>query len=176
MGKVILITGIHGVGKGYIAEQLKNKISIPVYTASELIRQSGVFIENDKRTKNIKSNQNQLLYAIHCFVHDDVFILDGHTCLINANHEIEGIDTEIFRQMDLIGIISIYDDIQAIQERMYQRNQLYFENSFLEKFQNCELDSSKKLAKTLNVPFLSFKNNSNIDSLVDFIEEPSIRK
>lgn len=60
-----ILCGIHGVGKSYFCEQIKRKIDIETYTASELISaEKEEFFSSDKHNKDIDDNQKHLLSAV----------------------------------------------------------------------------------------------------------------
>ena len=56
MKKIILLTGIHGVGKGYISERIRCQVNFPIYEASRLIKQSGNISDFNKLDKMRKNN------------------------------------------------------------------------------------------------------------------------
>ena len=170
MKKVIFLSGIHGVGKGFISKQIEKEINMPIYEASKLIRLNGGIIDKDKKAKNVNDNQDLLINSINNLVEHDTFILDGHTCLINNENRIELIDIEIFRRINVIGIVLVYDDINIISERLYKRDNIYFDKSLLDDLQKSERLNTEKLSEELRVPLLSFKNGNDIKRLIDFIK------
>lgn len=171
MKKIILLTGIHGVGKGYISNLIKDKIKLPIYEASKLIKQTGNDSDYNKKVKNINENQELLYLGINNFINEDVFVLDGHTCLININGDIEKINLDVLKSFNIIGIINIYDDVGLIKRRLYDRDKCNYEYEILDYFQKSEHENSKELAKELNVPFLKFRNGENIKSMINFLEK-----
>ena len=62
---MIFISGVHGVGKSYFCNLLKERLGISAYTASQLIaeaKQSG--FSPDKKIADINQNQLYLLEAV----------------------------------------------------------------------------------------------------------------
>lgn len=169
MKKVIFLSGIHGVGKGFISKQIEKEINIPIYEASKLIRLNGGLIDKNKKVNNVNSNQNLLVDSINNLVEHDIFILDGHTSLINKENIIESINIDIFRKINIIGIVSIYDDVNIISERLYKRDNINFDKILLDNLQKSELLNTKKLSEELGIPLLSFKNGDDIKILTNFI-------
>lgn len=169
MKKIIFLSGVHGVGKGYIAKQIEKEVNMPIYEASKLIRLNGVPSDKNKRVDNVGNNQELLINSINNLISDEIFILDGHTCLITADSNIESIDINYFRKINIIGIISIYDDINIIKERIYKRDNTNFSKSVLDNLQRTEIENTKQLSKQLCVPLLVFKNGDDIDRLINFI-------
>lgn len=90
---MIFVSGIHGVGKTYFCNMVKDKLGINNYSASQLIagrREKG--FSADKFVSDIDDNQVLLLNAINELRQTgEEFILDGHFCLLNE----EGVITRI---------------------------------------------------------------------------------
>lgn len=170
MRNVIFFSGIHGVGKGFISEKIKSKINIPIYSASELIRLNGISSDTNKKVDNVTNNQKQLIKSINDLIKDKIFVLDGHTCLINNQNEIESIKLEIFKEMNIIGAILILDDINLIKDRIYKRDFINFDLELLARLQKSEIRNMKMISNDLNIPLLFFKNGDNIQNIVDFIK------
>lgn len=171
MKKVILLSGIHGVGKGFISKQIEKKINIPIYEASKLICSNGGLIDKNKKVNNVNSNQDLLVDSINNLVDHDLFILDGHTCLINNENHVELIDIDIFRRINVIGIILVYDDINIISERLAKRDNTNFDKLLLNDLQKAEVLNTEKLSKELSIPLLFFKNGDDINRLINFIKD-----
>lgn len=171
MKKMILLTGIHGVGKGYISDCIRSQVNLQIYEASKLIKQSGNISDFNKKVSNINSNQDILRMAIDNYVKEDLFILDGHTCLLNEEGEIEKIDLEYLRKFNITGIIFIYDNGEKIKERLYKRDNTNYDIKKICLFQKLEYENSMKLSKDLNIKFLPFKNGNNINSIINFLKE-----
>ena len=171
MKKVILLTGIHGVGKGYISNRIKEIIDIPVYEASKLIKQTGNDSDENKKVANIPNNQELLKYAIENYVKEDLFILDGHTCLLDKERKIQVINQESLTKLNVIGVIYIYDDTEVIKERLYKRDGTEYDDKLLYDFQSAECENSEKLAKKLNVRFIKYKNSDNINPIINYLKD-----
>lgn len=97
MKKIIFISGIHGVGKNYIANILKKYSKINVYSASDLIKKySEMDTDINKKVFNIESNQQNLISSINIFVKDELFILLGHFCLFDKHYRIKKLIKKYF--------------------------------------------------------------------------------
>ena len=168
MKNIIFLSGIHGVGKGYIKEEIKKEINIPIYEASELIRLNGVETDENKKVSNVKFNQELLINSINNLT-DDAFILNGHTCLLTKDNKIETIDISYFKRMNIIGIISLYDEIDIIEERLDKRDNIHFDKNILNDLQNTEIKNTKQLSEELGIPLLAFKNGDDMKILINFI-------
>ena len=83
---MIFISGVHGVGKSYFCNLVKEATGIECYSASSLIKdRKKQGFPADKRVADIDENQLYLLVAV-----DDLrsslgeFLLDGHFCLLKT--------------------------------------------------------------------------------------------
>ena len=172
MNKIIFISGIHGVGKDYIANIIKEYSKINVYSASDLIKKySEISTDINKKVLNIEANQQNLINSIDMFVKDKLFILLGHFCLFDKHYNIKKIDREIFFKLNLEKIIVIIDDIDNIQFRLKKRDNLFFTTELLGKFQNTEVRYANEIASMLNIPILKINNDDkNYDSIINFIK------
>ena len=174
MKKIIFLTGIHGVGKGYISNCIKDKIDVSIYTASDLIRKTGNKSDCNKKVLNINKNQEILSFAIETFIKEEKFILDGHTCLLNKDGKIETISLSSLSSLIISAIIFVCNDVESIQKRLYKRDHINYSYDDIKEFQKAEHDNSKKLAKQLNIPFLCFKNGDDLQKLIDYIKKVEV--
>ncbi len=168
--KVILLTGIHGVGKNHICERINKKLNIPIYSASELIKKYNSRTDINKRALNINKNQKILLDSLKKDIKDHLFVLNGHTCLINIKDKIVKLDNNWFKRMKVIGIIILYDNVKSISKRLYERDKIKFDLKLLEKFQENEIENSLSIANALNIPVIKMKNNGHIMPIIEFIK------
>lgn len=169
MKKIIFVSGIHGVGKGYIAKQIKNEINISIYEASNLIRLNGVSTDEKKKVSNVKLNQDLLINSINNLKCNETFILNGHTCLLTSDNKIESIDINYFKKINIIGIISVYNDIDIIEDRLYKRDNIHFDKIILDNLQKIEVENAKQLSEKMSIPLLSFKSGDDIETIINFI-------
>ncbi len=164
--------GIHGVGKTTLCKKLTKHLNINHYSASQLIKM--LRNENDdnrnKGVKNISGNQDLLLTAISRYINKSITsILDGHFCLLNANHEIKRIPKETFSDISPVAIILLHDTIANIEHKISQRDAITYEANLLSSFQENEIQHSSEIAKGLEIPYLLLDVSDNIDELKNFI-------
>lgn len=164
MGNIIFFSGIHGVGKTYLAEILQIKLGIPRYLASELISSKRkVDYRIDKKVDDIALNQNLLFEALkERNLFKDLIILEGHFCLINKNGEVERIQKEIFKELNIKVIVLIYEEPIEIIQRVNKRGSGEYDLNFIEKFQNEEIYYAREIADYINVP-LYIEKSSEFD-------------
>ena len=78
---MIILGGVHGVGKSYFCKMLEQQIRITTYSASTLIAdQKNSELTKNKFTKNISENQQHLITAIEASRE----ILDSYSTLTSA--------------------------------------------------------------------------------------------
>ncbi|MEO2068550.1 MAG: adenylate kinase family protein [Desulfurobacteriaceae bacterium] len=70
----ITITGTPGVGKTTVAEALAQKIQLPLYNLSELVKEKGFFTEKDEKRGSFVVDEKKLL---DFFKDKDSFIAEG---------------------------------------------------------------------------------------------------
>ena len=72
-------------------------------------------------------------------------------------------------KIHIIVIISVYDNINIIENSLYERDNIHFDKITLNNLQNAESEYTKQLPEKLRVPLLSFKNGNDIKNLINFI-------
>ena len=119
MAFIIFISGVHGVGKPYFCDMLKEATDIESFSASTLITQkkhSG--FAKDKLIPDINDSQQHLLQAINELkASGDNFILDSHFCLLIASGEITHISSGTFTFLKTNAIILLMEKSEVIAAR-----------------------------------------------------------
>jgi adenylate kinase len=173
MKKMIFIGGIHGVGKSSTCIRYSIDHNMVYYSASRLISDSKrEYFSSNKMIDQIKENQEFLLTAVKSLNLDgEWFFLDGHFCLINLDGAITKVPTETFIQLSPKAIIVITDTVENISLRLKQRDNTKYGVSFLELFQEEEINCSREIAKKLKVSHIIFKKYDSADNFHRFIEK-----
>lgn len=174
MKKTIIVGGIHGVGKTTLCESLSQELDIEHYTASDLIKKIKADYKDaqDKRVTDINDNQTALVLAIERYVKSDSpYFLDGHFCLLSPDYSITRIPDETFRAINPSGIIVFFDDISKIQQRLLGRDENNYDQSLLTLFQDEEIIYSKEIGNELQIPYLSFKTDSDTSIILKFVRD-----
>lgn len=172
MKKIIFVSGIHGVGKTTFSRKFSEILSIPLYSASALIKKQNSSLEfPDKKIKNVETNQDVLIQAIDNFVFENELILDGHFTLQKENTEIVKVPIATFQKINPQLLILLLDDPSNIQQRIYSRNKNNFDLEFLRNMQNEELKYAQKIAETLNITLLCLNGLSEFDSFLEKIRK-----
>ncbi len=151
--KIIFIGGIHGVGKTTICKHLAKEISITHYSASDLIRKfANSEINNNKRTTNIKGNQNLLLQAIQQIApKESKILLDGHFCLLNSQGKVTQIPPQTFKDIAPCLLIMCTAPPEEIANRLERRDGYRPDIEGLKAFQKAEIEYAVEIKKLLGV-------------------------
>lgn len=115
---MIFVSGIHGMGKIYFCNIIKDKQGIKNYSASQLIagRREKSF-SADKFVSDINDNQVLLLNAINELRQaGEEFILDGHFCLLNEDGVITRIPMETYTLLKLDVMILLLENPKILVE------------------------------------------------------------
>lgn len=155
--KTVLLTGVHGVGKGFFLEKIKENIqAYDVCSASELISQFKDATDGGyKRVTDVDSNQNVLLEAIQNRQKNAKknILLDGHVCLLNAQGIVEPISEVFFQQANICGIVVLQDEVNEIHQRLKKRDEQALGVDIIGKIQTEEEKFAKLLKKELSIPY-----------------------
>lgn len=155
MSSIVFLSGIHGVGKGYLGKKICESMNLAIYTASDLIRQYSQQTIDGKIVSNINRNQDLLISAIHETIpSNEDFILDGHLCLISKNNEISRIPKTTFQSIGLKVMIVLIDNPKDIANRLYNRDNKVYDEAFLDSFQAEEVKYAQELCNELNIKLL----------------------
>ena len=168
---MIFISGVHGVGKSYFCNLVKEATGIECYSASSLIkeRKKQGFPAN-KRVADIDENQLYLLAAV-----DDLratlgeFLLDGHFCLLNTEGVITRISLDTFTTLKPEAIILLTEEPEIIAKRRQERDGVDHKASDIKDFQDEEVKYAKEVSELLQVPLKISTGSNDIENTVEFI-------
>lgn len=170
---IIFIAGIHGVGKSTLCQKISLKYNLEHYSASHLIKKiNSKDYSNYKLVETIDSNQDDLIIAIQNFLDKDRnYFLDGHFCLLNSEKDITKIPEEIFKNMNLRAIVVLTDDSENILKRLNGRDSSNYTIEEISKFNDSELDYSKKIADKFNIPYFQYEFKNSEEELYNFLKQ-----
>lgn len=163
--RIVLLSGVHGVGKGYFSDYVLKRKGLYVVTASDLI---GEYKKADdagyKKVLDINENQQFLLYALwkEKKVHNKI-ILDGHLTLINAEDQIQRISETFVKSVPLDGIVLLQDDPSNIVERQAKRDNVALEKKILEEMQKEEVNYCHELYENYHIPYIVLDINATLE-------------
>lgn len=173
---VIFISGVHGVGKSFLSSHFASQNGWFYTSASDLIKKGKSSNWGDnKKVKDISSNQDILISEFKKTkkAHDNI-IIDGHAALINKNGEIELIDSSIFRELSIDGIILLEEKEEVIKERFKSRSLVEIDYN-LSKLIKLEREHIRAISKRDEIPLIELKS-ANISDFENSIEKLKIFK
>jgi len=149
---LIFFAGIHGVGKSTFCNKLKKDIGLNNFSTSELIKQGEGNIYIQKEVKNIQTNQDILLEALKTLSEENLFLLDGHFCLLKPNQKIEKIPVDIFQKINPKEIILLETSAEQIVKRLFSRDKIHYKISIIKSLLVQEREHALHISKTLHIP------------------------
>jgi len=121
---MIFISGVHGVGKSYFCNKVKEKLDVDTFSASKLIserKHSG--FSRDKLIPDIDDNQQYLLMVVQDLNATGTnYLLDGHFCLLNAEGHVTRIPKDTFIALRPDAIVLLTEKPETIAERNGEEN------------------------------------------------------
>lgn len=170
--KIIFVGGIHGVGKTVLCRSLVERLGGQHVIASDLIRRLNVQPSNEiKRVKNINRNQEVLVSAIDEFLqNEERYFLDGHFCLFGEDGSATEVGLEVFSKIAPQSIILVNDDIDNVIQRLNLRDSVIHDVDRLWQLQQCELESSEIISKSLNIQRLLYSPGDELLAAIEFVK------
>ena len=174
--KLFLLSGVHGVGKGYFLENILkgNDSTYTILEASKLIRQyKDAEDAGYKMVKDVSDNQKVLLKALIAEkrqIKTDI-ILDGHLCLINKSGDIERIPEEFLHKASVYGIILLQDDVESIIKRQNLRDGIGLEKQTISKIQEDEVKYCELLKNKLNISYIVITGECTYNQFIEKLNQ-----
>ena len=154
MGNIIFVTGIHGVGKTTYCKKLSEKLKLPHFSASDIIRSqlSTTITSNSKNVKNAEKNQDILLQGIEALnLKNKEIILDGHFVLMQ-NKKVQRLPLSTYQELGIKEIILLKDTPEKIYKRQLSRDKKSeFTISFMDEMQKEEINYAEEVSKLLDI-------------------------
>mgnify|MGYP000129862406 CR=1 FL=1 len=173
---MIFLSGIHGVGKSYFCNMVKEQLGIESYSASKLItdKRNRGFSPN-KFVPDIDENQLILLAALNDLNSaGKEFILDGHFCLLNEHGEITRIPQDTYTSLKPTRIILLTEKPEIIAQRRLDRDGTAQDIEPITAFQNEEHQYAKEISSLLDAPLIVSKGAADLNRILEFIREGGI--
>ena len=162
MPKIICLTGISGVGKGYTAKKYCESQKRTLHLVASDILKAELKLEKEQlrtsRKGKIENNQEILVNAFQRALEVNgsniEVIFDCHM-VIDNNHELVHIPLHVFKDTNISQIVFVHDDPSAIlQRRKSDVGRVRPERSEadISKQQDMALAVAKNYASELNIP------------------------
>lgn len=169
---MIFISGVHGVGKSYFCNMVKEKLGITSYTASSLISERKKMpFSPDKLVSDIDVNQQYLLSAVaELRASGENFILDGHFCLLNEEGIVTRIGIETFTSLHPETIVLLTEKPEVIASRRKERDGIDYDIESIRTFQTAESDYAKEVAALLGAHLKISTGAEDLDNTLNFLQ------
>lgn len=121
----VFVAGVHAVGKSFLCQQYANDFSVTYESASGLIRKERTQADwsTDKKVGNIDGNQIALRTAVQRIIAaGQSLLLDGHFVLINDKSEFVELESSVFQNIGITGVVILEADAEVIASRLAARD------------------------------------------------------
>jgi adenylate kinase len=170
---VIFLTGVHGVGKGFLGAPAAMLLGLDHCTASQLIREEkghatwGVH----KRVAEIDDNQLALIRAVsrRREAGQDI-LLDGHFVLRDTFGKLVRLGKDIFANLQLSGVILLTESAQIIAERLVGRDGIAKNPELIAELASEVHAHVNNVCDELNIPMIAI-HSANTMILAEAIGE-----
>jgi len=166
--RIVFLAGVHGVGKGSLADYLSKKYVVPNYSSSTLIKlEKNKPVASFKRVLGPTENQDYLVKALNKLdTNSKRIILDGHFVLLTAEGFFE-VPFSLFECLPIDSIILKTLDENIIYNRLLLRDGNAPEIDALRELQTREIERAKEVASLLKVNLIVVDSDNYED--VDFL-------
>ncbi len=169
---VIFLAGVHGVGKGFLGTPVANSMGITHLTASQLIHEEkgqatwGI----DKKTSGLDDNQLALIRAVgqRRLTHPSI-LLDGHFVLRNTLGVLTPLETAVFKELHLTGVILLTEQSNIVACRLALRGSGKPDIQAISELAEAESTHAQVICDELEIP-LTVIHAPNLVSLTDTVK------
>lgn len=153
---VYFITGAYGVGKTTLCKKLSCMLSVPYFSASELISaQNKEMYGANKTVKDKIENQNILKEAIAQKLIDfPTFFLNGHTAIFKRDNTVDLLPAEAFQHFNLVAIILLEAPSGVLLEHLNNRDQISYSKKEISSLIVAEGAQAQGIAEKLRIPLI----------------------
>ena len=153
---IILVAGVHSVGKTYYCHQYSLDYSVIYKSSGDIIKQHIVKkheknLLSKKRVLNIENNQNILLSEIKKIKAKfplKNLLLDGHFTLLTVENKIKKIPFFFYKEIGIDAVILLERDINELKP-------FYNDETPIEKFMKLERNRAVEITQKLNIPLIT---------------------
>lgn len=168
---MIFISGVHGVGKTYFCDMVREVLGINAYPASRLIagkKKAG--FDSSKLVSDIDKNQQYLLVAVdELRQKEGNFILDGHFCLLDTSGIVTRISVDTFTSLKPEAIILLTEKPEVISRRRKERDGIDVTPESINAFQTEEQKYAEEVAAQIGAKLFISTGSEDLSTALDFI-------
>lgn len=161
--RIIIVGGVHGVGKTHFCQKLSDKFDVEHVTASSLIKRHK-HLKKNKDVVDVDGNQSVLVAELSRYqIKKSTLLLDGHFCLLSKTTEIEDVPLSTFRAISPFAIFLLKDDPLDITKRISQRDGVNHEPELIASLQEREITRATLVSSALNIPIFIIETHKSFD-------------
>ena len=153
---VYFITGAYGVGKTSLCEKLKEILSVPYFSASELISfKNHETYGASKAVKDKVENQNILEKAIkQKLLEYPTILLNGHTAIFTKNRTVDLLPTQAFHNFNLRAIVLLEATPSILLKHLNGRDKVIYSAGEIAALADAERVQCQLITEELSIPLL----------------------
>jgi adenylate kinase len=155
---IILVAGIHGVGKTWHCEHYAHRRGVLHSSATGLVRQvlASVKWSDDRYATNRDRNRQALELALTSIAATGKsMLLEGNVVLMGKRPRALGIDLAAFERLSLGAIVLLESEPWTVLQRLPASHASATE---VEVFQQQERDSARAVARHLQIPLMLLRD------------------
>lgn len=174
-GGTIFVGGTYGVGKSTICKKLSDALSIPMFSAGDLISEvNGEKYGANKAVHDANSNQNILSEQVESMLNKHkTIILAGHFCIFDKFNKVEYLPESIFTRLRINQIILLAADIEKISNNLRLRDGKQYSVENLQLLLDSERQQAEMTANSLHCPILEYSmkfDDNDAERLIQIIK------
>lgn len=151
----ILVAGIHGVGKSYLASQVAASLGLLHTSASKLIKDElgATTWTAGKVVADVAGNQIALARAVK--KHNETgarLLIDGHFVLYGSETSLVEVPHESFRDLHLSGVILLDAPADVVQQRVLNRDGRLIAIPEIVRLADAERERARAVCTLLSLP------------------------
>lgn len=164
---IIFVGGVHAVGKSTFADYVRKIASnIELLSCSALLNWEN---PEDKEVEDVMTNQERLISALNNVVDiDKPYLIDGHFCLLDQNHNIVPVDYAVIKAINPRRIFLLVEDINVIHDRLLTRDGKDYSLNLLSEMSAKEQELAENFSTQYDVPLLILRADEydKVDTIV----------
>jgi adenylate kinase len=160
MESIVFIAGVHGAGKSHFTSFLSDRLSLPEFSASELIRlEKNKPVDKSKVVIEPDENQDFLVTAISKLdIDSESILLDGHFSLLRDDGFFD-VPLETFLSLPIGLVVLKTESEKVIHDRLSSRDGKSLDMGTISRLQDREISRAKYVTRKLGVPLIELKGN-----------------